>query len=43
MNVYDRDRIVAMLRDANFGEPRFVLTSHGDIDGAIVVAKKLSV
>jgi len=42
MNVYDRDRIVAMLRDANFGELRFVPTNHGGIDGAIVVAKKLS-
>jgi len=42
MNVYDRDRVMAIVRDAHCGEPRFVATSHGGIDGAIVVAKKLS-
>jgi trans-aconitate methyltransferase len=42
MNVYDRDRIIGMVRDARCGEPQFVATTHGGIDGAIVIAKKLS-
>ena len=42
MNVYDRDHIVRLITAAHCGEPRFVPTSHGGIDGAIVIAKKLS-
>jgi SAM-dependent methyltransferase len=42
MNVYDRDRIVGLIRAAHCDEPRFVPTSHGGIDGAIVIAQKLS-
>ena len=40
MNVYDRDRIVRLIREAGCSEPSFVPTSHGGIDGAIVVTQK---
>lgn len=40
MNVYDRERIVALLREAKCSEPRFVATNHGGVDGAILIAQK---
>jgi len=40
MNEYDLDAIRARLRAGGFGEPRLVLTNHGGIEGAIVIARK---
>ena len=36
MNVYDRDRIVQIIREAGCSAPQFIPTMHGGIEGAIV-------
>jgi len=40
MNVYDLERIRAIVREAGCTGPALIATRHGDIEGAIVVATK---
>lgn len=40
MNVYDRDRITKIIREAGGSEPSFIPTEHGGIAGAIVVTER---